>query len=143
MVDINLAAPCGMYCGTCRSYLLLKKNLLKEKGYKHGCKGCRIQGKNCAHIKKDCQVLRKNEIDFCFECENFPCQRLERLDSRYKMKYNVSFIINLERNRAVGAENWLREQEILYTCPECEGEICVHDAECFDCSNKFNPNKKK
>ena len=66
-MDNNLAAPCGMYCGTCRSYLLLKKDLFKEKGYKHGCKGCRTQDKNCAFIKRDCQALRKNEIEFCFE----------------------------------------------------------------------------
>ena len=142
MVDINLAAPCGMYCGTCRSYLLLKKDLFKEKGYKSGCKGCRIQDKNCAHIKRDCQVLRKNEINFCFECTKFPCQRLERLDNRYKTKYSVSFINNLERNREVGPVNWLKEQVVLYTCPKCEGEICVHDAECFDCGNKIDPNRK-
>ena len=28
MNEKNLAAPCGVYCGACRSYLLLKKDLL-------------------------------------------------------------------------------------------------------------------
>ena len=32
-MDYELAAPCGLYCGTCRQYLLLKKDLLEERGY--------------------------------------------------------------------------------------------------------------
>ena len=139
----NLAAPCGMYCGTCRSYLLLKKDLFEEKGYKSGCTGCRIRNKKCAFIKRDCPQLRKNEIDFCFECNQFPCSNLKKLDNRYKEKTYVSFIKNLRRNKQVGVEKWLKEQEELYKCPDCEGEICLHDAECYDCGNKINPNKKE
>ncbi len=142
MFETNLAAPCGMYCGTCRSYLLFKKDLLKERGRKSGCKSCRIRNKNCSFIKKDCALIRKNEIEFCYECEKFPCQQLKNLDKRYREKYFVSLIENLKRNEKIGVEEWLQEQEKLYTCPNCEGEICVHDAECIDCGNKINPNKK-
>ena len=138
----NLAAHCGVYCGACRSYLLLKKDLFEEKGYRHGCKGCRDQNKNCAFIKKGCTSLRNKELEFCYECEKFPCQRLKKLDKQYREKYFVSLIENLKRNEKIGVEEWLQEQEKLYTCPNCEGEICVHDVECFDCGNKFNPNKK-
>ena len=48
MYEKNLAAPCGIYCGACRQYLLWKKDLLEERGYKMGCKGCRIRNKNFA-----------------------------------------------------------------------------------------------
>ena len=139
-MDNNLAAPCGVYCGACRSYLLLKKDLFEEKGYKSGCKGCRIQNKKCAFIRRDCALLRKNEIDFCYECDSFPCQKLQKLDSHYQEKYSVNMINNLKRLEEVGVEKWLQEQEKLYTCPKCGGEICVHDAECYDCGNKINPN---
>ena len=137
----NLAAPCGMYCGTCRSYLLLKKDLFEERGYKSGCTGCRIRNKKCTFIRRDCPQLRKNEIEFCFECKQFPCSNLKKLDIRYKEKYNVSFINNLKRNKKVGVEEWLKEQKKLYKCPDCGGEICVHDEECYDCGKKINPNK--
>ena len=119
MSDMNLVAPCGMYCGTCRSYLILKKNLFEEKGRKSGCKGCRIRNKNCSFIKRDCALIRKKEIDFCYECESFPCSNLKRIDEGYSERYNVSFISNLERLQEVGLEQWLKEKEDLYRCPEC------------------------
>ena len=142
MYENNLAAPCGVYCGACRSYLLFKKDLFKERGYKSGCRGCRIRNKNCSFIKKDCIYIRKNEIEFCYECENFPCLKLKTLDEKYVKRYNVSPIRNLKRLQEVGFEKWLKEKELLYKCSECGGEICVHDAECFDCGNKINPNIK-
>ena len=141
-MDINLAAPCGVYCGTCRSYLLEKKNLYEEKGYKSGCNGCRIRHKKCAFIRKDCLALWKKEIDFCFECDSFPCQKLQKLDAQYTEKYSVHMIGNLKRIQEIGPEEWLKEQEKLYICPDCGGEVCVHDAECYDCGNKIKPNKK-
>jgi len=143
MVDNNLAAPCGIYCGACRQYLVLKKDLLEERGFKKGCKGCRIQHKKCAFIRRDCPALWKKEIDFCYECENFPCENLQKIDSLYQERYSVNMIKNLERIEEIGVAKWLHEQEELYSCPECEGEICVHDTECFDCGMKINPNKRK
>ena len=38
MNELNLAATCGVYCGSCRHYLVLKKNLLEKKGLKRGFK---------------------------------------------------------------------------------------------------------
>lgn len=142
MIDNNLAAPCGIYCGSCRQYLLWKKDLLEERGYKIGCKGCRIRNKKCAFIRKDCPQLRKNEIEYCFECEKFPCQALRKIDKIYRERYFVNLIENLKRTREIGADAWLQEQEKLYCCPQCGGEICVHDEECYDCGIKINPNKK-
>ncbi len=142
MVDNNLAAPCGIYCGACRQYLLWKKDLLEERGYKQGCKGCRIRNKNCAFIRRDCPALRKKEIDFCYECDQFHCQKLQKIDTHYQETYSVNMVKNLKRIEEIGVEKWLQEQEELYTCPECGGEICVHDAECYDCGNKINPNIK-
>ena len=142
MNEKNLAAPCGVYCGACRSYLLLKKDLIEERGYKSGCNGCRIRNKKCSYIKRDCALIRKNEIEFCYECDTFPCSNLKRLDEMYSKRYGVSQIKNLKRLQEVGFEQWMQEKEKLYRCPECGGEICVHDAECYDCGNKLNPNLK-
>ena len=63
-IEMNLAAPCGMYCGTCRQYLARVKNKLEEKKLKAGCIGCRVRDKNCSFVKKDCKLLKKKEIDF-------------------------------------------------------------------------------
>ncbi|MFW9821313.1 MAG: DUF3795 domain-containing protein [Candidatus Thorarchaeota archaeon] len=142
MIDNNLAAPCGIYCGACRQYLLLKKDLLEERGYKMGCKGCRIRNKNCAFIRRDCPTLRMNEVNYCFECEQFPCQNLQKIDSQYRERWSVNMIENLRRIKELGVKQWIKEQRKLYTCPRCEGEICIHDTECYDCGYKINPNIK-
>ena len=68
--DSELIAPCGMNCAICRSYLLAK------------CTGCRIRNKKCAFIKKRCEdnlKLLKGEVDYCFECQCFPCETLKNL----------------------------------------------------------------
>ena len=138
----NLAARCGVYCGACRAYLIEKKDLFEEKGHKHGCRGCKEQDKNCSFVIKGCDRLRKKEIEYCFECPDLPCEKLASLSNHYKVRYKVDFLSNLERMKEVGVEQWLEEQKALYTCPECGGEICVHDAECFDCGRLGNPNIK-
>ena len=140
MENNNLAAPCGIYCGMCLQYLALKKGLLKEKGLKLGCKGCRIRNKNCTFIRRDCSKLRKKEIEYCYECKDMPCNNLKRIDKIYIDRYSLSLIKNLRRIEEIGVKSWLQEQKELYTCPECGGEICIHDEECYDCGLKINPN---
>ena len=136
--EINLAAPCGFYCGTCRHYLARAKGLLKEKNLKHGCKGCRIQDKNCAFIKKDCALTRKHEIEFCFECDNFPCENLIKLNQRHYRDDNLRMIDDLRRIKKIGAKQWLKEQEEKWRCPKCGGNICVMDGECYDCGDRID-----
>ena len=138
----NLAAPCGIYCGACRQYLLKEKNQFEKRGYKTGCMGCRIRNKKCSMIRRNCPELLENKIEFCHECDGFPCSNLEKLDNKYRKKYYVSLIDNLRRIREIGAEKWLKEQEELYTCSSCGGQICIHDEECYDCGMIGNPNKK-
>ena len=141
MVDNNLAAPCGIYCGACRQYLVKKKDLLEKRGFKKGCEGCRIRNKNCVFIRRDCPSLRRNELEYCYECNKFPCQNLQKMDHLYQNRYVVNMIDNLKRIKEVGVEEWLEEQKNLYTCPKCQGEICIHDVECYDCGYNYNPNE--
>jgi len=134
----NLAGPCGFYCGTCRHYLARAKGRLKEKNLKHGCKGCRVQDKNCAWVKKGCESLRKKRIAFCYECEAFPCANLEKLHQRHVRDDNVSLLDNLERIRTVGAQQWLAEQQERWRCPGCGGSVCVMDRQCYDCGAEID-----
>ncbi len=136
--DINLAGHCGIYCGNCRHYLARSKGILKEKKLKHGCHGCRVQNKNCAWVKRDCELLRKKKVDFCFECENFPCANLEKLDFRHLYNENVSPVENLLRIKNVGVQQWLKEQEDEWKCTKCGGNICITDSECYDCRDKID-----
>ena len=131
--DSHLAAPCGLFCESCKHYLAKAENVLDKAGLKQGCDGCRIRNKKCAFLRKPCPALLKKEIDFCFECESFPCDNLKRLNEIYEKNYTTSLVQNLQRIQSVGLDQWTLEQRELYRCPECGGRISVHDKRCYHC----------
>ena len=123
-------APCGMNCGICVSFFGYTVNDRKRK---IPCIGCLIRDKNCAFIKKQCEKYSKKEVDYCFECREFPCKNLEKLDKRYRERYDMSMIKNLEFIRDNGMDLFLEQQEEKYKCDECGGVICVHNKKCYNC----------
>ena len=125
----ELIAPCGMNCGICSAYLALSRNLPKQTH----CTGCRPRGKNCAFIKRRCQRLTENTVNFCFECDDFPCRNLSHLDERYRRNYNMSMIENLRQLAQEGMEAFLKDQREKYRCPNCGSVICIHNGKCYDC----------
>ena len=129
----DLIAPCGMDCGACSFYLAYIHDIPKRRGSISHCAGCRPRDKQCAYLKGQCKLLAKNEIDFCFECDRYPCERLRKLDQRYRRTYGVSPIENLEEIRAEGVEFFLRQQHERHGCPSCGGMISVHNRKCFAC----------
>jgi hypothetical protein len=132
-----------MNCAICAGYLALK-NDLKGKGIRTvRCAGCRPRNKKCAFLKKQCSKLSEGEVTFCFECETFPCNRLKTIDERYRSRYKMSMIENLGFIREFGMEKFLKEQEKLWKCPNCEGLICCHNGLCFSCDLEKLRNKKQ
>ncbi len=124
----ELIAPCGMNCGICMAYL-------REK---NKCPGCRIFNKSepvsIARCKiKNCEDLNKNNLEFCFECNKFPCDRMKHLDKRYRTKYHMSMIENLENIKKLGIREFLKNEKIRWTCSKCGGTICVHRGYCYTC----------
>ena len=128
-----LIAPCGMNCGLCSGYLRGKKNCPGCHGVNEGkpnyCVVCRI--KNCEHLAASKQKL-------CFVCENFPCKRLKQLDKRYRTKYSMSMIENLENIREIGLDEFVAREKKRWTCPKCGGLICVHKVTCLACGYVWN-----
>jgi len=126
----NLIAPCGMNCGICLSFFGYAVNGRKRK---NPCIGCRLKDKQCAFIKKQCDKLLNKKIEYCFECENFPCDHLKKLDKRYRTKYEMSMIENLEYIQKNGIDNFLKKERERRKCLKCGGIICVHDKKCYTC----------
>ena len=129
----SLIAPCGMNCGICMAYLREKKK----------CPGCRVFDKNepvsIAKCKiKNCATFKRSKLKFCFECEEFPCDNLKHLDKRYRTKYNMSMIENLENIKKFGIREFVKNEKIRWACSQCGGTICVHRGYCYNCGKQKN-----
>ena len=129
----ELIAPCGMNCAICSGYLALRHDV-KRKGIRMPyCEGCRSRDKKCAFLKKRCELLLNNEVKFCYECKDFPCERLKRIDRRYQTFFRMSPIDNLEFIKKNGVMSFLESQR-KWQCPKCDDVICCHNGICFSCS---------
>jgi hypothetical protein len=129
--EFSLIAPCGMNCRICRAYLRDKNK----------CPGCRAPDadKPVTRVKckiKTCENLQSRRAKYCFGCVSLPCEILKRLDKRYRTKYNMSMVENLEFIKNFGIRKFIRNEESRWTCPHCGGVICVHKAQCLSCEKK-------
>jgi hypothetical protein len=119
-MEIKLIAPCGMNCNLCSAYLRDKQK----------CPSCRGEdvGKNkyCINcIIKNCEHLEKNNWKYCTEkCEKYPCKRLNSLDKRYRTKYNMSMIENLEYIEKHGIRKFLKNEKNRWI--RGDEVFCVH-----------------
>lgn len=57
---VELASPCGLYCGSCKFYIT--KN----------CKGCKSKRDEKCPIWK---CAEERGLRFCGECDDFPCEK--------------------------------------------------------------------
>lgn len=139
----DLIAPCGMNCAVCAQYLALQHEV-KKKGIRMPyCQGCRPRDKRCAFLKKKCTLLRTHQVQFCFECTQFPCRNLRHLDAHYQTFFHTSFIENLTCIQKKGIDAFLKQQTKKWRCPTCKGTICCHNGLCFHCNIKKLQRKKK
>ena len=94
IISRNLIAPCGMNCGICMAHL-------REK---NRCQGCQEAEKNKPKTRVFCKIriCQERKGKYCFNCPRFPCDRLKSLDKRYRTKYGMSEIENLEFIRCRG-----------------------------------------
>ncbi len=113
----NLIAPCGMNCGICKAYL-------REHNPCHGCFNLdKDRPKTRAHCRL--RVCTKREGRFCCHCPEFPCDRLHHLDKRYRTKYGISEIENLEFIRKNGIRKFVAAERQKWITKD--GILCVHD----------------
>ena len=126
-ITSKLIAPCGMNCGICMAYL-------RDKDHCPGCNGPDDKKPSNSCVKciiKNCETIKKAR--FCFKCEKYPCTRLRNLDKRYRKKYGMSMLENLENIKNLGIRQFVKNERERWRCPECGGIINVHRWNCFDC----------
>lgn len=130
----GLIAPCGMNCGICIGHM-------REKRPCGGCLGREVVDKpesckSCAIV--NCEFLAKTASGFCYDCDKYPCARLERLDKRYQINYGMSMIENLDIINNKGLQAFLTMEEGRWKCPDCSSGLCVHRDFCLHCKSERN-----
>lgn len=130
-MNAALIAPCGMNCRLCLGYQ-------REKNHCGGCRGdnASMPASCLKCIIRNCPVIQSNASGMCYECESFPCRRLKQLDKRYRTKYQMSMLENLEGIRLHGMEAFLLREESRWTCAKCGGIVCVHRTACPTCNDE-------
>lgn len=139
----ELIAPCGMNCGVCSGYLALMYDV-KSKGKRMPyCTGCRPRNKKCSFLKKKCDLLLNAKVKYCYECKDFPCEKLQHIDKRYQTFFRMGMIENLELIKKEGIKNFLEREQDKWGCKKCGAMICCHNGICFNCGIDDLKNKKK
>ena len=130
-IEPVMFAPCGMNCLVCYKHCYHRKPcagcLKSDQGKPEHCRKCKI---------KDC--VAKRQITYCFECPEYPCKQIKRLEKSYNIRYHASLMGNSQMVKEQGMAGFLAQQKEKYTCPECGGIISIHDAECSECQYKLS-----
>ncbi|MDY4609575.1 MAG: DUF3795 domain-containing protein [Sphaerochaetaceae bacterium] len=127
----DVIAPCGMDCRLCVAFQ-------RERKPCAGCLGSDMdKPKHCVQCAiKDCPEHTGGEEIHCCFCDKYPCPRLRRLDVRYRMKYGMSMVENLEEIKKSGAMAFANSNAERWTCPSCGKLLCVHQKNCPHCERE-------
>lgn len=130
--DLQIIAPCGLNCSLCRAYV-------RELNPCPGCRGGEDHKASAclACAIKNCKELAAGGHQFCSTCDRYPCADLLHLDARYRTRYGVSAIGNLEHIKAIGVERFLAEEAAKWSCAKCGYLLCMHEPQCLNCGHAW------
>lgn len=149
----NLAGICGLYCGTCPQYLAPREKDLEqlrkiseqsslpiERIRCDGCLSDRVfpPCEECRHGFRGCAAQR--EITWCFQCPDFPCQRLKEFVPVHVVNgisHHEHVIEDLQYMKEHGVEKWVEEQHTAGSCPQCGKMAYWFVRECPGCQARL------
>ncbi len=148
-MDKKLMGCCGIYCGSCDHYLstqtskehlLSSQNSFHEKLKEHPCCGCgnSEEGKE-PYWKKKCSLKlcnSKKDLKYCFECSNFPCDKLS--DFRDSFVHRSNGFENLKIIMNEGEESGLDKILTRWSCQNCGETYSFYETTCNKCGEKIN-----
>jgi hypothetical protein len=136
-IPADLIAPCGMNCRFCWAHIRQRNacpGCLRPDGEGDPAGKCRT-----TYRIKNCEHLAVGKSRYCSDrCGSFPCARLKQLDKRYRTKYGMSMIANLNQIREVGIRQFVRNEKAKWLCPKCGKLICVHKPACLSCGHPWH-----
>ena len=146
----NLAAPCGVYCGACSAYVAfhrgnsgrleeIARSIAERQGWKVepddlACEGC-LSAELVATFCRNCSIRAcafQKGLTHCAQCTDFACQRITDFNND-GIRHHSEVLANIRRQKEVGVNAWLDEQEKRWRCPACGGSIDWYARQCPDC----------
>ena len=116
---LQMTSPCGRDCFNCPVYIAENNERLKKRIARNfnipidqaSCKGCRNEKGiiGFVNMKDTCAIFRctrAKKIDFCCECEDFPCDHLHPLADRADQFPHNTKVFNLCLIKKMGLEQW-------------------------------------
>ena len=157
MVNRNLVGRCGMFCGACGIYRAYKDDgeLLTRLANNFKCSPEKVQCEGCMGLTSDCwgngckivQCLNNKGLQFCYECDEYEkktCEKYEKLAKDY-LESGEDIRASLTRIKAGETEEWLRESEQKYKCPQCGKPLPVYGTKgkCYHCGADLGHKNRK
>lgn len=117
--DKRIVSACGLYCGACGIYLATQENdiekllqyalVLKQSVSITYCDGCGADRKSalCSKICTFIKCTRQKSIEFCGECDEFPCEEL--IDFQSKLPHRIEIVKSQKRLVEIAWEQWIVE----------------------------------
>jgi len=145
----KLAAPCGLYCGACSTYITRQRGgelalniMAKRMAERWGrtiktedivCEGClssqvAIYCRRCA--MRACTI--EKGMTHCAQCSSFPCQTIANFNND-GAPHHSEVLTNVRHQKEIGINAWLDEQEKRWRCPTCSQVIEWYDTKCPRC----------
>ena len=151
----EFVAPCGLYCGVCAIHIAgrdknekfkqlllnLYQGKIPGKGALPNSEGLTPEDIRCGGCLSDdlfmhcrqCEIRKCTQekgYEGCNECLDFPCAHIEDFPMAIGKKVILRAIPHW---REVGTEQWIKDEEKRYLCPECGNPLFRGAARCNQC----------
>jgi hypothetical protein len=130
---------CGLYCGGCAIFQKTQsgRHQRDENNNPLICFGCNSDTttKWCT----DCEIKTCNRNKghrFCYECNDNPCEILNRFINDPKYPYHTEVQENMKLLKEIGLEQWTKENEKKYHCGLCNNQTNWFETRCSACGNE-------
>lgn len=141
--DKTLAAVCGLFCPACTLYIGTMENephrlkavskVYQTASDEWACHGCRSDKRSyfCKHKCKMVDCAREKGIDFCVECDEYPCDDLREF--KEQRPHRIELWESQGRIKDVGWAKWYEEMQAHFACPACGTINSAYDLKCRAC----------
>jgi len=141
MVQKELLAACGLYCGVCGVLIAHRESNEKFKerlSTVYGCapeeivcEGCfsKVRFKLCL-ICPVRACAENKAMDGCHQCDDFPCPLIDNFPIAVGKKV---ILRATPSRREIGDERWAEQEDQRYVCPNCGSRAFRGTKRCRSC----------